>query len=108
VKSHERIVRRLALGLQAACVTSVGLYALFRMLQAVSFQAPSPATPATIVWSAHAGYFWRVWTVSYAGVLVGFLAFAAARTHEAQVARGLVVALSVAVALMVVQGTFVP
>jgi hypothetical protein len=96
----------LTLASLAACVTSVGLYAIHRWVQAAWISPPDPA--ATIVSSTHAGYFWRVWTVSYAGVMVGFLAFAAARAHEARVARGLVVALSVSVALLVAQGIFVP
>jgi hypothetical protein len=106
VRPRFRIVARLGLGLQAACVTSVALYAGFRMAQAAStpHEQPGPG----IVAGAHAGYFWRVWTVSYAGAMVGFFAFAAARVREAQVARGLLVALWVAVALMVVQGALVP
>ncbi len=106
VKSSPRIALRVALGLQATCVASVGLYAVMRVVQAASAHEPDPAR--VVAWSAHAGYFWRAWTVSYAGAMVGFLAFAAARTRDAKVARGLVVALTVAVVLIVVQGVFVP
>jgi len=96
---------RLALAFQGACVTAVGLYAVLRMAQKALWSEPNPAT---ILWSAHAGYFWRVWTVSYAGVMAGFVAFAAAKRHEAEVCRGLRWALYVAGLLIVFQGLFVP
>lgn len=105
---REPVFRRFALALQATCVTSVGLYAVCRMVQAAGSPLPNPMAAATIVSGAHAGYFWRVWMMSYAAVMVGFLAFAAAPAHEAKVARGLVVALSGAVGLLVVQAICFP
>jgi hypothetical protein len=67
-----------------------------------------PAPPALIIARGNAAYFWRAWTVSYAGVMIGFLAFAVAPAHEARVARGMVRALSIVVALLVVQAMVLP
>jgi hypothetical protein len=96
---------RLALALAGACIATVGLYAVLRLVQALLYKEPNPAT---VIWSAHAGYFWRVWTVAYAGAMAGFATFAAAKKHEALVSRVLVVGLSVASGLIVLQGLFVP
>ncbi len=97
--------RRLALAFQAGCVVAVGLYAVVRLIQAVLYKEPNPAT---VIWSAHAGYFWRVWTVCYAGVMAGFLAFAAARDREALVCRTILRGLYAAALLIVLQGLLVP
>jgi hypothetical protein len=96
---------RLALAVQGACVMTVALYAILRLVQALLFKEPNPAT---VIWSAHAGYFWRAWTVAYAGTMTGFAAFAAAKRHEARVCRALLWALYGATALIVAQGLFVP
>jgi hypothetical protein len=96
---------RLTLGFEAACLTAVALYGVLRCVQSVLFNEPNPAT---VIWSAHAGYLWRSWTVSYAGVMAGFLAFAAAKKHDLQVARALLWGLYVAGALILLQGLFVP
>jgi len=100
-----KLAGRLLLAFQASCVAAAGLYAILRVLQSLLFQEPNPAT---VIWSAHAGYFWRAWTVSYAGVMVGFVVFAAAKRHEAEVCRALRVALYVASGLILVQGLWVP
>jgi hypothetical protein len=105
-ESQEAPLRiRLSLAVQAACVTAVGLYGVLRIVQSFLFKEPNPAT---VIWSAHAGYLWRTWTVGYAGIMAGFLAFAASKVDDARVSRGLVVALYVAGALIVFQGLFVP
>jgi hypothetical protein len=96
---------RLGLGFMAACVSTVAFYAGLRLVQAKLFPEPNPAT---IVWSAHAGYFWRCLTVSYAGVMCGFLAYAGARRHAELVMRGLATAMTVAVTILVFQSLFVP
>lgn len=96
---------RALLGFIAACVSAVGFYGLLRVVQSRMFPE---ANPATIIWSAHAGYFWRCWTVSYAGAMVGFLAYAAARRHPDEVVRVLVRALPVAIAVIVLQAVLVP
>jgi hypothetical protein len=96
---------RVSLAVAGACITAVGLYAVLRMAQALLFKEPNPAT---VIWSAHAGYLWRAWTVGYAGVMAGFFAFAASGKDDLRVSRGLEVALYLASALIVIQGLFVP
>jgi hypothetical protein len=99
------VCARLLLAFQGTCVSAVAFYAALRGVQALLFEGSSSAT---IVQSPHAGYFWRVWTVAYAGVMAGFAVFAAARRYEAEVCRALVWALYAASTLLVLQGLFVP
>jgi hypothetical protein len=96
---------RLSLALQGACVTAVGLYAVLRFVQSILFNEPNPAT---VIWSAHAGYLWRSWTVAYAGIMAGFLVFAASGRDEVRVSESLRIALYVAGGLIFAQGLFVP
>jgi hypothetical protein len=96
---------RLGLGFIAACLSAVGLYGVLRIVQAHLFPE---ANPATVIWSAHAGYYWRCLTVTYAGVMVGFLAYGAAKWSPEKVARTLVHALPVVVAVILYQGLMVP
>ncbi len=103
--ARETQLRRLGFAFVAACVSAVFFYGALRVVQSKLFPEPNPAT---VIWSAHAGFYWRCWTVSYAGVLVGFLAYGASRKHPEKVARALVHGLSVAVAAIVLQGVLVP
>jgi hypothetical protein len=96
---------RAALSLMAGCVTAVGLYGLVRGIQFLAFREPNPAT---IIWSAHAGYFWRIWIVSYAGGMASILAWTFAGRDPARVARVLLGAVSVATGLIVLQGLLLP
>ena len=96
---------RLAAGFIVACVVSVGLYAALRIVQSFLF---TEADPATVIWSPHAGYFWRCWTVGYAGVMAGFLGYGAAERSLGRVSVGLVHALTVTTVLIVYQGLMVP
>ena len=72
---------RVALALQGACIATVALYAVLRLVQALLYPEPNPAT---VIWSAHAGYLWRAWTVAYAGAMAGFATFAAAKSARRQ------------------------
>jgi len=96
---------RLALGLMTTGVVAVALYAILRLVQFYLFPDPNPAM---VIWSAHAGYFWRVWTVAYAGGMVGLAAFAAAGRDRVRVARALLPALTVASVLIALQGALLP
>ncbi len=96
---------RVALGAIAGCVTAVALYALLRGVQLALFPEPNPAT---VIWSAHAGYFWRALIVSYAGGMASLLTWLAAGRAPARVARALVHAVVVAGALIFAQGLFLP
>ena len=93
------------LGGLASCTAAVALYALLRVVQFYLFPEPNPAL---VFWSAHAGYFWRAWTVVYVGGFAGFVTFVAALRRPARVARGLVVAVTVAGGLLLAQGLLVP
>ena len=94
-----------ALALAWGLLVSVGLYAVVRAIQFFIFPDPNPAL---VVWSAHAGYFWRVWTVVFAGGLAAFSAYVAALRGAERVARGLVPGLFVTTILVGVQVALLP
>ncbi len=96
---------RLGLAFLAACVSSVLFYGVLRVVQSRLFPEPNPAM---VIWSAHAGFFWRCWTVAYAGAMVGFLAYGAAARYPERVARALVRTLGVAVVVLTLQSVLVP
>ena len=58
--SRERWQVRAGLAAVAACTTATGLYALVRVAQSLIFTEPDPAL---VIWSEHAGFFWRALTV---------------------------------------------
>ena len=86
-------------------VVTVGLYGVVRAIQFMAFPDPNPAT---IVWSAHAGYFWRIWCVAYAGGAVAFVAYVLARRDPERVARALLPAVTVAAVIIAAQGLLLP
>jgi hypothetical protein len=86
-------------------VAAVSAYAVVRTIQ--FFASPDP-DPAALVWSVHAGFFWRVWTVSYAGGFVAFVAFVLARGHTAAAAKALVPAIGAAALLTALQSALFP
>jgi hypothetical protein len=96
---------RLALAVVAACVASAALYAVLRIVQKLLFSEPDPAL---VVWSAHAGFFWRAWTSVYGGGMLGFVAWVAAGRDATRTARVLATALVVAALLIVAQGVLIP
>jgi hypothetical protein len=73
-----------------------------RAIQFAFFPEPNPAT---LVWSAHSGFFWRCWTVAFAGGIGAFVAWLAPRDRAA---RGLPAAIVVAAALVVAQSIALP
>jgi hypothetical protein len=89
----------------AACATAAAVYAALRVFQKVVLPEPDPAL---ILWSAHAGFFWRSLTAAYAGGSAGFVAWIAARRDPARVARWLARAVVVAATLIAAQGLLVP
>lgn len=96
---------RLALAFGAACTTATGLYAVLRVAQAILFPEPDPAL---VLWSAHAGFFWRAWTVAYVGGMAAVLAWLASAQRPERVARALARAVPAATALLAVQAALVP
>lgn len=96
---------RLALAFIAMCTTAAALYAVLRVAQAMLFTEPDPAM---VIWSEHAGFFWRAWTVVYVGGMAAFLTWLASRRHAARVSSFLVRALPIAAALLTAQALLVP
>lgn len=101
----ERAVVRVALSLVAACSTAAALYAIMRVFQALVFPEPDPAL---IIWSEHAGFFWRSWTVGYVGGMVAFVTWLVSARHALRVARVLTAAVPASAALLAAQGVLVP
>jgi hypothetical protein len=85
--------------------TAVGAYALVRTVQ--FFLYPDP-NPATLVWSAHAGFFWRSWTCAYAGAIAAFIAYVPTRRHLAASVRALGPAVAVVSVLLALQTAVFP
>jgi hypothetical protein len=96
---------RAALGAMTGLVTAVILYALLRGLQLLLFREPNPAT---VIWSLHAGYFWRALIAAYAGGMAAMLGWLAAGLSPAKLARALATAVLVAGALITLQGLLLP
>jgi hypothetical protein len=97
--------RALAMAALWACVVGALLYPMLRAIQYVLFPE---ANPATVVWSAHAGYFWRVIIVGFAAGMTAFVTFMIARRDPDHATRGLLPALTVAAAAIVAQGALLP
>jgi hypothetical protein len=96
---------RLALAASWFLVSSTFLYAFVRAVQKRLFPE---ANPATIIWSAHAGYFWRIWIVLYASGAVGFLVWRFSREHSEKLAKHLKNGVIVASVAILIQGIFIP
>ena len=92
---------RLAVAFIAACLSATAAYALLRVGQWLVFSEPDPAL---VIYSAHAGYFWRSWIAAFFGAACGFSAWLAA----ARVVRHLGSAVLIATVLLIVQSIFVP
>ena len=101
------ITSRLRIGLAVSwsLVSATFLYALVRGVQLILFPE---ANPATIIWSAHAGYFWRIWIVIYASGTVGFLVYRFSREHSEKLAKWLKTGVIVAAIAIAIQGILLP
>jgi len=87
-----------------ACV-AVAAYGIVRGIQ--FFLYPDP-NPATLVWSAHAGFFWRCWTCAYAGGIAAFVAFLFTQSRFDRSVAALGPAIAVVAALLALQVTIFP
>jgi hypothetical protein len=87
------------------CVVAVGAYAVVRSVQFFIYPDPNPAT---LVWSAHAGFFWRSWTCAYAGGIAAFVAYVFTRSRLDGSARALGPAVLVAAGLLALQVAVMP
>jgi hypothetical protein len=86
-------------------VVAVAAYAVVRATQFFAFPDPNPAA---LVWSAHAGYFWRSWIVGYAGGMAAFIAYPLVRSRPDSAARALAGGVAVAAAAIALEAAFVP
>jgi hypothetical protein len=96
---------RLGLAVIAACATAAGLYGILRVVQSLLFKE---ADPALVIWSEHAGFFWRALTVGYVGGMAGFVTWWLSARHAGRVARVLVRVVLIAAGLLAAQGVLVP
>lgn len=96
---------RLSLAIVAACTSATAIYAALRIAQKLLFPEPDPAL---VIWSEHAGYFWRAWTSAYAGGMVGFSTYLISGPSPARTARVLAASVVIAAVLLTAQGVLVP
>ena len=101
----ERVTVRAGLAVVAACTTAAALYAIIRVAQALIFPEPDPAL---IIWSEHAGFFWRVWTVFYLGGMSAFITWLLSARYAAAIASFLGWALPASALLLAAQSVLVP
>jgi hypothetical protein len=87
------------------CVTAVAAYAILRAIHFLAYPEPDPAT---VAWSAHAGFFWRCWTCAYVGGIASFVAYLGTRARFELSVRALAPALAIAAAILVTQVTLLP
>jgi hypothetical protein len=95
-----------AVSLAWGLVVAAGAYAILRSVQGL--RAPPGPNPATVVWSAHAGFFWRSWTAGYIGGMGAVVASTLARGRLEAMARALLPAVVAAAALLVVATMLFP
>jgi hypothetical protein len=86
-------------------VVALASYAAMRASQVLLGSEPDPAE---VVFSPHAGFFWRCLTTLYAGAMASFVAWAASRGHPRAAARGLAAAIPIAAGLLALQALFFP
>jgi len=98
-------MQRVALGVIAGALGAAAVYALLRIGQAALL---GDTDPALIMYSEHAGYFWRAWTAAYAGGMIGFAASLLAHRDPPRVARLLAAVVPIVAALAAAQGVLVP
>lgn len=96
---------RLGVAVIAAALAATALYGLMRVAQKLLFAEPDPAT---VIWSEHAGYFWRALTAGYVGVMVGVTAWVMAAREAGPTVRVLERVLPFVVGVIVAQGLLVP
>jgi hypothetical protein len=87
------------------CVVALGAYAAVRTVQFFAYPDPNPAA---LVWSAHAGFFWRCWTCAYAGAIAAFVVYVWVKVHPEGALRALPPAIAITAGLLALQTVFLP
>jgi hypothetical protein len=96
---------RVGVAVAASSVLFVFAYAVLRVTAAIWWPDPNPVI---VIWSAHAGYFWRLWIAVYlSGMAFLGLCFAPASVLGV-VARALPRAVWIATAAIALQGVLLP
>lgn len=95
-----RVLASIACGLEA----SVAVYAAMRVFEVALLAQPNPAT---LIASAHAGYFWRAWTSTYLGGFFALTVALLARRPD-RIATAALRALPWTALFAVTQALFVP
>jgi hypothetical protein len=98
----QRSVRSAALAVAFGSSVAALAYAVFR---AAAFFATHEPDPALVIWSEHAGFYWRSTTAIFAGVLAGL---AAAISPEERIAKLLAPTMMLSAALLALQALFIP
>lgn len=98
-------MRRLAPSLVVAFATTALAYAVLRIVQHAFVPEPDPTL---VIYSAHAGFFWRGWAAAYAGGMAGVAAWLVAGRHEGGVARAASVLITLAAATTIAAAAFSP
>jgi len=96
---------RASLAAVAWCTVAMSLYAIVRVAQSLIFAEPDPAL---VIWSEHAGFFWRTWTAIYVGGMAAFITWLLAARDAPRVAAFLARALPVAAGILAAQALLVP
>src|ERR1051326_3803234 len=99
------VTARIGLAIASACTAAIAIYALLRGGQVLLFPEPDPAR---VLYSAHAGFFWRAWIAVFTGGTAGFVAWMLAARDSAKVARFLARAIPPAAALLAAQALLAP
>ncbi len=96
---------RAGIAIAAGCLAAMTAYAALRVFQALK---GGEADPARVIFSEHAGYFWRSWTAGYVGGMVALLVWLLAARSPERAARILRTGLTIATLALLAQGVFIP
>ena len=94
-----------AVSLAWGLAVAAAVYAIVRAIQSLLYADPNPRA---VIWSAHAGYYWRMWTVSYMGGIAAFVVLLSMRRRVESWARALVPTVGIAAALLILQAALFP
>jgi len=100
--------QRLPVIVATALAAILSVPATYAVLRAYDVLFKNEPNPATIVWSAHIAMFWRLGIGAYVAGMVVPLALMAARANLARTMRVLYVCVYVVIAMVGIQGLFMP
>jgi hypothetical protein len=108
-EASTRVTSRARLRASAAavvgCACSVIVYALLRAAQRLGTPEPDPAL---VLFSAHAGFFWRALLAAHAGGMTGLAAWLGGGPDGARTARVAAWLVPVATTAIVLTAAFLP